>query len=135
MNPASATPALSEVERPRWVLRTAGLVLTLAGVAMLLLAVRKSAAADALFSALALLAPGWGGLAQGAVALVRAYKTTKQPPHLGSLLDRLQYWDPIEPAGISVARIVGAVAVELGILTGQLSEICKPTTHYNARQL
>ncbi|MGO9829948.1 MAG: FtsX-like permease family protein [Myxococcaceae bacterium] len=82
MNSATATLPLSEAERPRWVLRAAGLGLALAGVALLLLAVRKSGAADALLSALALLAPGWGGLAQGAVALARAARPAPAVPML-----------------------------------------------------
>jgi lipoprotein-releasing system permease protein len=72
MNSATATLALSEVERPRWALRAAAMLLLSVGTGLLLLAVRQAGAADGLFSALALLAPGWGGLVQAGLGLVRA---------------------------------------------------------------
>lgn len=66
---AAASFALSAVERPRWVLRAAGALLALGGLALLLVAVRQTGAAQALLSGLVLLAPGWGSLAQGVGAL------------------------------------------------------------------
>jgi lipoprotein-releasing system permease protein len=72
--PAAATFSLPSVERPRWALRAAGALLALGGAGMLLFAVRQTGAAEPLLSALALLAPGWGGLAQAAAALASAAK-------------------------------------------------------------
>ncbi len=69
---ATATLEASQAARPRWALRAFGLLLAVAGLASLLLAVRQAGAADSLVSALALLAPGWGGLAQAASALYSA---------------------------------------------------------------
>jgi lipoprotein-releasing system permease protein len=74
--PAAATLSLPAVERPRWAIRALGALLALGGAAMLLVAVRQTAAAQALLSALALLAPGWGGLAQAAMALASALRPT-----------------------------------------------------------
>ena len=61
---ATAPFARSGVERPRWVLRSAGALLALAGLGLLLVAVRQTGALPALLSGLVLLAPGWGSLAQ-----------------------------------------------------------------------
>ncbi len=72
MNSAAATLALSELERPRWALRTAAVLLLSVGAGLLLLAVRQAGAGDGLVSALALLAPGWGGLVQAGLGLLRA---------------------------------------------------------------
>jgi lipoprotein-releasing system permease protein len=69
---AAAPFALAGVERPRWVLRSVGALLVLTGAGMLLVAVQKTGAAEALLSALALLAPGWGSLAQAVTGLARA---------------------------------------------------------------
>jgi lipoprotein-releasing system permease protein len=69
---ATAPFALAGVERPRWALRSLGVLLLLSGAGSLLVAVQKTGAADSLLSALAALAPGWGSLAQAVASLVRA---------------------------------------------------------------
>jgi lipoprotein-releasing system permease protein len=69
---AAATLSLPRVERSRWVLRAAGALSCVAGAGLLLLAVQKTGAIESLLSALALLAPGWGGLVQAAAALAKA---------------------------------------------------------------
>jgi lipoprotein-releasing system permease protein len=71
---ATATLALAGLERPRWALRACGALLVLAGAGLLLVAVQKTGAADALLSALAPLAPGWGSLAQAVSALARVVR-------------------------------------------------------------
>jgi lipoprotein-releasing system permease protein len=75
---AAATLALQGVARPKWLLRTLGVLLAAGGLGMLLLAVHAAGAADSLLSALVLLAPGWGSLAQAVSALAKA--THPGPP-------------------------------------------------------
>jgi lipoprotein-releasing system permease protein len=69
-----ATFVLESVERPRWLLRTAGVLLAALGLVLLVLAVQRTAATESLLSALALLVPGWGSLAQAASALAKAIR-------------------------------------------------------------
>jgi lipoprotein-releasing system permease protein len=60
----AAELSLARTERPRWALRAAGGALATGGAVLLLVAVARVGAVDALLSQLALLAPGWGGLVQ-----------------------------------------------------------------------
>jgi lipoprotein-releasing system permease protein len=71
---APATLSLPRVERPRWVLRSTAALLLAGGAALLLLAVQRTAATASVLSGLALLVPGWGGLAQAAAALLKAVR-------------------------------------------------------------
>ena len=72
--PVPATLLLEEVARPRWLLRAAGVLLAALGLALFLLAVQRTGATESLLQALALLAAGWGSLAQGASALATAVR-------------------------------------------------------------
>ncbi|MBE9224082.1 glycosyltransferase [Phormidium sp. LEGE 05292] len=57
--------------------------------------------------------------ARWAVLLVAKSKTNRESePHLGSLMERVLYWDPICPNSFSIGRIVGIISMELGILAG-----------------
>jgi lipoprotein-releasing system permease protein len=69
--------SIAPVERPRWGWRAAGAVLIVAGAGLLLFAVRKTGAASSLLSMLALLAPGWGALAQAIQALQALRQTAE----------------------------------------------------------
>jgi lipoprotein-releasing system permease protein len=77
MMDAAAEVSGVPVERPRWLLRGTGVLLAASGAGLLLFAVRQVGGVGGLLSALALLAPGWGSVAEAAQAVLAAVRPSE----------------------------------------------------------